>query len=675
MSRLGLRGRSALALLFCVLIVLALALLGGTVMLQAMERNQSLALSRSATEYNKLRIVAPVERELALAQRFANSEITRAWLLDESDPAKRQMFFAEAKRYRRAFSDHSYFIASNLSHRYWFNDDKSPFSDEPRYLLTRGDPDHDWYFQLIASPRDFELNPDFDPGLGLFKVWINLVIRDGDRVLGAAGTGLDLTTFIAHLTERASAGVTPMLLGTDGRIEAHPDRKLIAETDGKTVHMLRRTIYELLDRDSDRAAVRTAIQAAITTPDSIQSLDVRLDGRRQILSLAYAPDLKWVLATAVDPAAARTVTAKQWLPAVIAGLLLLALLTMAILVAVNRIVLTPLVQLTGAARRLGRGDYAIDLQHRRGDEIGELTDAFATMAGRIREHTEMLETRVAERTHELQALNEQMTIASRKLGDSLDYAQLIQSAILPTQALRSALGEQQFVLWRPRDIVGGDFYVFQSDDRGYLIGVIDCAGHGVPGALMTMIAHTALSTAIDALGLRDPAALLQQLDERVRGMLGTDHARHIATRMDAGLAYVDRGAGLLRYAGAKTSLYWSDGQQAGELHGDRRAVGDRRRVDFTNREMGISPYHVCWICSDGVLDQAGGDKGYSFGEQALQTTLLAHATEPMATQSAALIDAIESWQGDRPQRDDVTVIGFRPLADGPRPDPEHHHES
>ncbi|WP_084615801.1 biofilm regulation protein phosphatase SiaA [Solimonas flava] len=664
--RLGLRGRSALALALCVLVVLALALAAGLAALQAMERSQGLALSRSTTEYNKLRIVAPVAQELALAQRFADSEITRAWLRDEDDPHKRAMFFAEAERYRRAFADHSYFIASERSHRYWFNDGRTAFSDQPRYVLDAARSEYGWYFTLIAAPRDADLNVDFNPGLGLFKVWINLVIRDGTRVLGAAGTGLDLTTFIRHLTEGAAAGVTPMLLATDGSIQAHPDRRLIADGSGTGTRMLHRSIDTLLDSDADRATLHAAIAAAVAAPDAIQSVEVRLDGRRQLVSLAYAPDLHWLVTTAVDPAAARVVTTRQWLPLALAGLLLLALLMLAIIVAVHRIVLRPLLQLTASARRLGRGDYALELPEHGHDEIGELTTAFASMAARIREHTTMLEARVAARTRELSELNEQMAIASRKLDDSLQYARLIQDAILPGRALGERLGERHFVLWRPRDVVGGDFYVFQADADGFLIGIIDCAGHGVPGALMTMIAHTALGIAVDELGLRDPAALLQRLDERVRAMLAAAGDARIATRMDAGLAYVDLRGRRLRFAGAKTSLYRSDGRSVDELRGDRRAVGDRHRVAFSNHECALAPYHYFYLCSDGLLDQAGGPRGYSFGSDAFRDALLAEAGQPLAAQRAALVAALEAWQGGRPQRDDITVLGFA-APDAPFP--------
>lgn len=658
--RLGLRARSALALSGCILLVLLLALLAGWYALRSMEHNLGRAFARNTTQYSKLRVLAPVERELALAQRFADSEVTRRWLADENDPARRELFFAEAERYRLAFFDRSYSIASTASNRYWFNDARSPSSQQPRYVLNPATQADAWFFNTIASPAPFNINVDADSKLGLVKVWLNLVVRDGDRVLGVASTGYDFSSFIQRLTSSAAPGVTPMLLGRDGSLQAHPDARLIAFSTANNAGARHRSIYDLLGSDAERRELGDALSRAAAAPDAIELLPVHLQGRSELLSVSYSPELNWFVATSVDLKAAQVIDGRLWLPLVIVGLALLALLTTAITLAVDRLLLTPLLKLTASARSIEQGQYAVQLPAARGDELGELTRAFGAMAERVRQHTDELEGRVLERTRELSEVNQQMAVATRKLGDSLEYAGLIQSAILPEREMTATLGDRQFVLWLPRDRVGGDFYLFRADEHGYLVGVIDCAGHGVPGALMTMVAHTAINVAIDALGLGDPAALLTQLDERIRGMLGTGHDRsQIATRMDAGLAYVDTRAQLLRYAGAKTSLYWVKDEQIGELAGDRRAIGDRRRTPFTTQQLPLHGATTLYLTSDGLLDQAGGDKGFSFGEARLRAMLLRHAEQPMDRQRQEFMRELAEFQGELPQRDDITLLGWR----------------
>ncbi|MBF3347939.1 HAMP domain-containing protein, partial [Pseudomonas aeruginosa] len=149
---------------------------------------------------------------------------------------------------------------------------------------------------------------------------------------------------------------------------------------------------------------------------------------------------------------------------------------------------------------IAAGRYDTPLPLARQDEIGSLSKAFASLADQVRRHTAELEDKVQERTQALEEANREMAAAQKKIGDSLDYASLIQRAILPDRQLSATLGEHHFILWKPRDVVGGDFYVYREQTDGYLIGVVDCAGHGVPGALMTMLARAAIDHAIEAVG-------------------------------------------------------------------------------------------------------------------------------------------------------------------------------
>jgi len=659
--KLGLRARSALALAIGVCIVIVLALVLGGQALDGIEQNLGQAFARNATDNSKLRVLAPVEKELALARRLAESESTRRFLLHENDADARAMFFTEAERFRAAFSSHSYFVGSGLSRNYWYNDDRGPFSDQPRYVFNPELMTYAWFFNMLADPAPFNINVDPDPDLGVVNVWLNVVVHDIDgRAIGAAGTGLDLTGFIHHLTSSAPDGVTPMLLGRDGSLQAHPDQKLIAFSTVNDAGARHSSVFDLLNLPADRERVRAALDLAVADPDSIQLLPLRFQGRDQLFSVSFAPELNWFVASAVDLHRAQMLDDRLWLPLVLGGLLLLAGLLAGISFSVDRLVIAPILKLTASARAIELGQYTVELPRAGDDEIGALTRAFGAMVRQVRAHTDELEARVAERTAELVEVNQRMAVANRKLGDSIEYASLIQNAILPAQEIAHALSERSFVLWKPRDVVGGDFYVFRQEGQGFLIGVIDCAGHGVPGALMTMIAHTAINIAIDTLGISDPAALLSQLDQRVSAMLPSGAgASQIATRMDAGLVYVDRTRRRLRFAGAKTSLYWCDGEQVGELKGDRRALGDRRRQPADAVEMGLESNLSFYLTTDGLLDQAGGARGFSFGASRFAEMLKRHAALAPEAQRHAFAEEIERYRGELPQRDDITVISFR----------------
>ena len=451
-----------------------------------------------------------------------------------------------------------------------------------------------------------------------------------------------------------------MIVTRSGAIQAHPDPALIAINQAASTASQAQTLAGQLQQPQEQAALAAALARAEAQPAEVATLRVHLDGKEQLLALAYLPELKWHVVTAVDLKAARVLD-QGWLNTAVGALvLLLGILLLAFAYAVERLVLRPLKKLQQSASALAGGNFDVSLPPPSRDELGDLSQAFGIMATRIRNNTEELEAQVLARTQALETANQDMRRAHKQINDSIDYASLIQRAILPKQQLDQLLGPHHFVLWRPRDVVGGDFYVFRSEGERYMVGVVDCAGHGVPGALMTMLARAALDHAMTQEGIAAPAAILTQTDATMRAMLQhCELPRAIATNMDAGLVYVDRERGLLRFAGAKIGLYWSDGQEVGEIKGGRRAIGDRRMGSYRDTELQMQPGTTYYLATDGFLDQAGGELGYGYGNTRFAQLLLAHARLPMAEQADALDQALESYRGEYPQRDDITILSFR----------------
>jgi sigma-B regulation protein RsbU (phosphoserine phosphatase) len=658
---IGLRAKSALALLVCIGVALALSLFAGWRAVLGIEENLGASFARNFTQYNEQRVLAPVLRELALSQRLAESEVSRRWLRDENNSQKKALFFAEAAHYQKAFTDRSYFLISNKTRHYYFNDRKSRLSDKPRYSLNPQDKNDAWFFKTMRDLKTdgvhgFNINVNVDVKLKVTKVWFNVLVNDGNQKLGLAGTGLDLTTVLDHFLKSAETGVTPILINNAGAIQAHPNKKLI-NFDSVGAAKYSRTIFGLLN-SVDARALKAAMDSARIEDEKIQLLHATLDGRQQIIALSYVPELGWYVMTAVDLQAARVLDKELLLPLLLGGIVMVVLLLAAITFAVNRLLLTPVIRLTASARELGKGNYDAPLPPASGDELGELTRAFGTMASQVRSYTENLESKIQERTRELTEVNHQMEIANKNIGDSIQYASLIQNAILPERDLTATPGLDYFVWWQPRDIVGGDLYIFRTEEKGYLIGVVDCSGHGVPGALMTMIAHATIHIVIDEMGAKNPAEILHQSDVRLRNTLrASDESNRLATHMDAGLCYVDLEAKTVIYAGAKTSLYWSDGKNGGELKGDRLVLGGKREALFHNQTLPLKGKSF-YLTTDGVLDQSGGESGYGFGNERFSSLIGRISKLPFETQRENFIRELESYQDGRPQRDDITIIGF-----------------
>lgn len=661
MAAWGLRTKSLLALMLACLVALLPAGLIGWQVLDSVRNHFGAAYARNTTLLNREKVFGQVARELALSRRFAASEITRAWLLDENDPAKRALFFREAEGYRQDFRDHSYSLAVTASRHYYFNDTQHPLSDAPRVTLNENLPADSWFFNSLRDTEQFNLNVDRDVAMNATKVWFNVVVRDGSRKLGIAGTGLDLTTFLHDFTTSEDAGVTPMIIDREGAIQAHPDPRLISFNSGTQTSKAKASpLFALLGAPTDEHAVRAAMAAAEATPGSVALHTVKLSGRSQMMAITYIPDLKWHIVTAVDLEAAQFIRGEWLTPLLVALVVLIGALLLGFAYAVDKLLLRPIGQLRRNAQAIASGQYEIHLPDHGSDEIGELSRAFGTMASQIRVHTQELESKVQERTAALEDANRRMVAAHKQINDSIDYASLIQRAILPDRELVQSLGEHHFVLWQPRDVVGGDFYVFRAEGNSCLLGVVDCAGHGVPGAMMTMLARAAIDQAITLAGVPSPAAILARTDLAMRTMLRDGELpRAIATSMDAGLCFIDRDSRTLRFAGAKMSLYWSDGDTVGEVKGHRRALNDRRQGDYQDIDMPLSPHCTYYLVSDGFLDQAGGDHGFGFGASRLAAMLREHARQPLAEQGRAFEAALARYRGALPQRDDMTMLSFR----------------
>lgn len=661
-QRWGLRGRSTLTLLLACLLALIPALLIGWQATDEVRRHFATRYAEQYTLLHMQKILAPVSRELALARRFADSVVTQEWLASPDDATRRDRFFREAEGFREQFSGEAYFIVDDASGDYYYNDAETPERRLPRYRLSPDDPEDAWYFDTMASNASYNINVNIDGKLGLAKVWLNVAIRDGDRALGMAGGGLDLSRFLDDFLRDESPGLTPMIVDDRGAIQAHPDRERLAfnsatqrRLDGDVPRL-----QGLVDDSAQHQRLEDAMLEARRRPGTVQQLDVRLEGQPRTLTLGYIPELQWLFVSALDLESA-PVFEGRWLWTLLGALALVLVVLMAgFAYGIERLILGPLRHLQHSARAIADGDTAGRLPTERGDEIGELSRAFAHMASQVERHTQKLEEQVRHRTRDLEATNAEMAAAQRQIDASLEYASIIQRAILPRHQLETHLAGHQAVLWRPRDQVGGDIYVFRATEAGYLMGVIDCAGHGVPGSLMTMLARAIVDHAILKVGADDPAAILNETDRQNRATLQRDSLpASIATNMDMGLVWVERDASRLTFAGAKMSLYASDGQRL-EVHpGGKRALGQKRTMTYENHVLPLRRGWTYSLCSDGFLDQAGGEHGFGFGNRRFEDMLTRHAGKPLDDQLAAFEAELDAYRGDHAQRDDITLLSFR----------------
>ena len=273
----------------------------------------------------------------------------------------------------------------------------------------------------------------------------------------------------------------------------------------------------------------------------------------------------------------------------------------------------------------------------------------------------LLENKVKERTEQLALKNAELAEKSKNITDSIRYAKYIQNAILPKQELLQQTLRNYFILFKPKDIVSGDFYWLKQDGNNIYIAAVDCTGHGVPGAMLSIEASHLLNTAFNADNTKTPAGILNKLDKLV------DQALHnkvddieIKDGMDLSICKINFSINTVEYAGAFNSIYLVRNNILIEYDADNIFIGSNSdNKQYTNQTFKLEKDDTIYMFSDGYADQFGGDKGKKYKYRNLQQLLVKNNNKPMDAQKEALNNDFEHWRGNLEQVDDVMIIGIK----------------
>ena len=259
----------------------------------------------------------------------------------------------------------------------------------------------------------------------------------------------------------------------------------------------------------------------------------------------------------------------------------------------------------------------------------------------------------------------ELEIKNRNITDSLIYAQRIQEALLPSEAYFRKHFKESFIYFRPKDIVSGDFYWIGDKDEKIFIVAADCTGHGVPGALMSMIGFEILTKAINEDDLEDPSSILSVMNKGLEKTFSRE--KNIGTiirdGMDIGLCVIDRRNKKLEYSGAFFPLYLIRDNSLIEIKGDKIIIGmNPVGSEYKTHKIDIQVDDILYIFSDGYVDQFGGAENKKFMYRRFRYLLTTIHRFPVNDQKSILEDNMKNWMGDNPQIDDILVIGFKPLS-------------
>ncbi|MCK5135991.1 MAG: SpoIIE family protein phosphatase [Bacteroidales bacterium] len=369
----------------------------------------------------------------------------------------------------------------------------------------------------------------------------------------------------------------------------------------------------------------------------------------------------------------------------------------------NQDITGPLKELLRNIRNTRGGEVENYTIVRTNDEIGELAEGYNEMTKKIHDYVESiskmnreLEERVKERTNEVVMQKEEIeaqkeeieaqldmatlqrdTISQQneQILDSIHYAERIQSAILPPVDYLSDYLTDHFILFKPRDIVSGDYYWTTRQDEKLIIAVADCTGHGVPGAFVSMLGISFLNEIVNRSESIQANQILEQLrDFVIKSLHQTGSKGETQDGIEIALCVIDTHQNVLEYSGANRPVYIiRKGASAGtnkegsceytlmHINPDKMPIGiyEQETKPFTNNEIQLKKNDSIYLFSDGYVDQIGGPARKTFRSKYFKELLLDIQDKPMEAQKSVLIEKLEAWQGSVEQIDDILVVGIK----------------
>ena len=252
-------------------------------------------------------------------------------------------------------------------------------------------------------------------------------------------------------------------------------------------------------------------------------------------------------------------------------------------------------------------------------------------------------------------------VQNRYMKDSIGYARKIQNSILSSSSVILADIPDNFILLLPKDIISGDFYWHCKLNNKIVLAVMDCTGHGVPGALMSILGVTLLNEIVLHENIMEPDKILESLRRKTISSLGQDQeAMKVKDGMDGSVINYDPDTGVLNFSGGFNPVIHIHNHEITVIKGDRLPIGYYERIGkFTLKTINIEKGDIIYLFSDGYKDQFGGPKSKKIMAGRFRELLLKFHDLPLIAQKTELLDYLNKWKGDEEQTDDILIVGIR----------------
>ncbi len=617
-------------------------------------------VSRFAIAQNRLeknRIVAIIDRELILSRKLADDTQIKQWMQDENNEQLRKQANWSLLSYHKFFSSKIIFLAVRKSHNYYINN----FSKPDMHLKENSAEDR-WFFDTIKSNIDYSLNVNYDTVLDAVKLWINVIVRDSrEEALGVAGSGMDITEFLGSIVEHKSPGINTIIINKKGEIQAYKDRQIVEHNGRVKNDKDKITLYHLLKNPTEHTVLKTAIEKLDSPNSTVQLINLTLNKKKVLCALDIIPELGWINLVFIDSES--IISVKEFLPFGFIFILSVTFILFSIYFIFNQLISKPLKRLTLITDKIANGSYDTEITIESNNEIGRLGKSFNMMSSEIKKYVGNLEDMVEKRTIELLKTNIELQESQKRVMDSIEYAKLIQNSILADKDELNRFLKESFILYKPLDIVGGDFYYIKEMDEGFVVCTVDCTGHGVPGAIMTMLVYSALDRALEGSSPHSSAEILQKLHSLVQESL-KKHSdfSHLDNGFDIAFCMVNTANQTIKFSGAGLPFIGVKDKTIQEYSGESVHLGyksTKKDLELKEKIIAIDKETTYFLITDGILDLPVGDKGYGMGKRHFKEILVQSYHRDISKYEEELMKIINSYQDNHQAKDDLLLMGFK----------------
>ncbi len=540
--------------------------------------------------------------------------------------------------------------------------------------------DHTAYFKSIIEGEKF-VNGGFtiEASTKQPKLFTYQPTRDGNYVVELGYSSKDANSIIQSVKDRINKV-------SGNKMNAIESAKLIINADS--------SLFSLTKEEVSLKQRENLFKIFKETKEGM-SFDIKKDDQYLHYEYIYLPELQHgIYSYVIQIISDRTqqIHTLRWEVIKNLGIFIITLILVVILIyRKTRIITNPIKKLVDNVMRITGGHFNERADVEGNNEIAKLSEQFNLMIETIENYYNELEQKVRERTAEivkqkeeieaqrdaiesqrdelaekntkLKSAYDKIDAQKKDIMDSIHYAKRIQSAILPPDPKVKKLLPHSFILFRPKDIVSGDFYWIGHNNNKVIITAVDCTGHGVPGAFMSIVGSNQLNNVVKE-GIDKPSEILNGLNYGVTHLLEQkrEDGTEVRDGMDMALCTIDFNNNILQYAGAFNPLYQIRNGELNQIKANKFPIGnfvDEEMAKFSNHELEIRTGDFYYIFSDGYMDQFGGPQGRKFMSKRFKNKLLEIHQEPPEQQKNLLEETLDEWMKGYEQVDDILIIGFK----------------